>query len=56
MASVIQYLSLRVPPDIKRQLDEQAHRDHTSLNKTAIAILRAWFTPGGQESDHEHAQ
>ena len=43
--AAIEYLALRIPPDLKRLLEKESEETDKSLNTIAREILEHWFYP-----------
>lgn len=45
--------SLRLKPEVKKFIEDQAHIHRMSINKTINAILAAWYESGGNLEEME---
>lgn len=41
----VEFLSLRIPPELKRLLEKHAEEEEKSLNTLAREILEHWYSP-----------
>lgn len=51
--AAIEYLALRIPPDLKRLLEKESEETDKSLNTVAREILEHWFYSGDSLPIHQ---